>query len=70
MAVVQKIAQPADKARDQAADLTGTNRQYVSDAKKFLQTAPDVLTAMKDGAVSMSEARTLLKPFRNEKKLG
>jgi hypothetical protein len=35
---VQKIAQPLEKARDQAAKVVGTNKQYVSDVKKIKET--------------------------------
>lgn len=64
----QKIAE-AMEARTQAATLTGTNRQYVSDAKKIAQDAPEVLTAMKAGTVTMAEAKTLAQqdpPTRKE----
>ncbi len=72
--VQEKIPEPANEipfrqARDQAADLTGTNPRYVSDAKRIATEAPDVLTAMKDGAVSMTEAKTLARqdpPTRKE----
>jgi len=58
-----------EEARAKAATLTGTNPRYVSDAKKIAQTAPDVLTAMKEGAVTMTEAKTLARqdpPTRKE----
>ena len=56
--VPQKIAERTE-ARDQAASLTGTNRQYVSDAKRSAENAPDVFAAMKSGTVSISEAKAL-----------
>lgn len=37
------------KATAQAAKLVGTNRQYVSDAKKIQQEAPELLGMMKSG---------------------
>ncbi len=50
------------KARDQAADLTGTNPRYVSDAKKRKQAAPDVFTRMVDSTMTLPEAKKLSTP--------
>ncbi|MCP4542451.1 MAG: hypothetical protein GY832_35455 [Chloroflexi bacterium] len=47
------------QARDHAADLTGTNPRYVSDAKKLKQTAPDVFSKVVSGTVSLPEAKKL-----------
>jgi ParB-like chromosome segregation protein Spo0J len=55
----QKIAEAFSEAREQAAQLTGSNRQYVSDAKKIREQAPEVFEAMKAGAVSVPEAKAL-----------
>ena len=65
--VDKKIYQPMDEEEadrapqsiDRAASLTGTNRQYVSDAKRIAENAPDVFTAMKSGEISMPEAKAL-----------
>lgn len=65
--VDKKIYQPMDEEEadrapqsiDQAASLTGTNRQYVSDAKRIAENAPDVFAAMKSGTVSIPEAKAL-----------
>jgi hypothetical protein len=45
------------RAAQQAANLTDTNRQYVSDAKKLADEAPDLFEAVKSGAVSLPEAK-------------
>ena len=59
--VSQKIEQRdnGNKAAEQAAALTGTNRQYVADAKRIATEAPEVFDAMKAGIVSMPEAKAL-----------
>ena len=62
--VPQKIGEPIDNKHDteavsQAAHLTGTNRQYVADAKRVATEAPDVFHAMKAGTVSLPEAQVL-----------
>ncbi len=51
----QKIEQ--GKSAEQAAQLVGTNRQYVSDAKKLVERAPDLAENVKNGEMSMTEAR-------------
>lgn len=47
----QKVDEPISQpqATQQAAKLAHTNRQYVSDAKKLQQEAPDLLTEVKEG---------------------
>ncbi len=49
----------ANKAAEQAAAIVGTNRQYVSDAKKIAQQAPDLAEQVKRGAISLPEAKKL-----------
>lgn len=49
------IKQP--QASEQAAKLTGTNRQYVADAKSIQEKAPDVAEAVKSGAIKIYEAK-------------
>jgi ParB-like chromosome segregation protein Spo0J len=58
--LVQKFA-PAikGKARDQAAQLAGVNRQYVSDAKKIVANAPEVAERVKAGTMDMQDAKAL-----------
>jgi hypothetical protein len=65
-AVVQKFAQPLDatnehkdaeatRSRQQAATIAGTNRQYVSDAKRIQRDAPELLERVKDGSMPIHE---------------
>jgi len=53
--VSQRIEQP--KARDEAAVITGTNRQYVSDAKVIQEKAPDLLERVKSGEITIPQAK-------------
>jgi ParB family chromosome partitioning protein len=56
----QKIDYPDErqgKATEQAATLTGTNRQYVSDAKQIAQRAPDLLDDVRNGIMSIPQAK-------------
>jgi N6-adenosine-specific RNA methylase IME4 len=45
------------EAREQAAAIVGTNRQYVSDAKKIEKEAPDLLPKVRDGKITIPEAK-------------
>lgn len=45
------------KAAEQAAAIVGTNRQYVSDAKKIEKTAPDLLPKVRSGEITIPEAK-------------
>lgn len=47
------------RATAQAAKITGTNRQYVADMKKYQQEAPDVFELAKSGAINSKEAKSL-----------
>ena len=47
-------------AAEQAAAIVGTNRQYVSDAKKIAQQAPDLAEQVKIGQISLPEAKKLV----------
>jgi ParB-like chromosome segregation protein Spo0J len=61
-AVSQKLDQPdrnAGKATAQAAALVGTNRQYVSAAKKLAATTPDLIPVVRDGIVTIEDAKQL-----------
>lgn len=51
----------AGKAAEQAAAIVGTNRQYVSDAKKIAAAAPDLLEEVRSGAISLPEAKREIK---------
>jgi hypothetical protein len=53
----QKFA--GGEAREQAAKLTGTNRQYVSDAKQIKDSAPELLDKVKEGTMNLSRLKKL-----------
>lgn len=53
-------SQPSE-ARDIAAQLVGTNRQYVSDAKAIATKAPELLEQVKEGTLTLPEAKRELK---------
>lgn len=58
--LTQKIAEGAKgESRDQAAKIVGTNRQYVSDAKRIKNEAPEVFNMMKTGEVNINRARQM-----------
>lgn len=57
---LQKIEtpiQPPLHAAQQAADLVGTNRQYVSDAKTLATTAPELLEQVRSGEITIPQAK-------------
>lgn len=64
-APVQIIAQvqeePPAKSRDAAAAIVGTNRQYVSDAKRIEATAPELIAEIAAGNLSIPEAKKEIK---------
>jgi N6-adenosine-specific RNA methylase IME4 len=51
------VKQESQRATAEAAKLTGTNRQYVSDAKKLKKDAPEILERVKVGTINMQEAK-------------
>jgi len=57
----------ADRALDIAAKLTGTNRQYVADAKKLKEQNPEVFEQVKAGEKTIVQARRELKEERRER---
>jgi hypothetical protein len=61
----QKVDQPADpndgKAAEQAAKLTNTNRQYVADAKKLTEAAPDLAAEVRAGQMGITAAKKEMK---------
>jgi N6-adenosine-specific RNA methylase IME4 len=61
----QKIDQAKNermpKATQQAAVITGTNRQYVSDAKRIASEAPKLAAQVRAGTVTMAQANQLSK---------
>jgi N6-adenosine-specific RNA methylase IME4 len=65
--VTQKFGERHDgESAAQAANLTGTNRQYVSDAKNLRQEFPDLFERVKSGELTITEAKAEIK---TEKKL-
>ena len=67
----EKIPNPSDKgqARDKAAEMVGDNPHYVSDAKKIEQDAPEILEQVKQGSLSIPQAKKVaagLRPVREE----
>src|SRR5690606_8109496 len=56
----QKIAEASrGEARVQAATIVGTNRQYVSDAKRIAKEAPEVLEKVREGRLALPEAKVV-----------
>jgi N6-adenosine-specific RNA methylase IME4/ParB-like chromosome segregation protein Spo0J len=55
---IAKGFQPINAAT-QAATIVGTNRQYVSDAKRIQRTVPTLLNAVQNGTFTIPEARSL-----------
>ena len=49
------------ESREAAATITQTNRQYVSDAKKLHDTAPDLFARVRGGDIGITEAKRELK---------
>ncbi len=60
----QSIAQ--GKSAEQAAQVADTNKQYVKDAKKLATTAPDLLEQVKDGELSIPEAKKVYQKRQHE----
>lgn len=64
----QKVAEPRKpEARETAAKVSGVNRQYVSDAKKIQQKAPEVFERMKAGNLSMQDAKREVRAVESRK---
>jgi hypothetical protein len=57
----QETIPESDKgqARDKAAEMVGANRQYVSDAKKIEHDAPEILDHVKQGMLSIPQAKQM-----------
>lgn len=57
-AVVEKFPpQEQGKARDKAAEMIGANPHYVTDAKKIERDAPEILDQIKQGKLSIPQAK-------------
>ena len=64
--VTQKIEQPIEdhnqrSSTHKAAKTLGTNRQYISDAKKLKETAPKIHEAVKRGDANLNQAKAISK---------
>lgn len=55
---IEKSPSPIHAAA-QAATLVGSNRQYISDAKRITRDAPDVLDAVRNGTVAIPDAKRI-----------
>jgi len=53
----KQIIAEAGQARDKAAKLTATNRQYVSDAKRIAEKSPELLRRVRTGELTIPEAK-------------
>lgn len=62
----KQIIAEAGQARDQAAKITNTNRQYVSDAKRIAEKSPELLDQVRTGELTIPEAKRQVK--LNEKR--
>ena len=62
--VSQKIEQPissnSNKSSEQAAKITGSNRQYVAEAKKLKFTSPDTYQAVASGKLTLPQAKQIV----------
>ena len=56
------------KSTEQAAAITGTNRQYVSDAKTIARDAPDLLDGIRSGDTTITAAKREIKERRREER--
>lgn len=66
--VKQQIAErDKGQARDHAASLVGVNRQYVSDAEKLSNEAPDLFAKVRSGEMTPSKAKQEFKKTVKEK---
>ena len=71
--VTQEVGEPtrdrhAGEASQQAAKLLGTNRQYVSDAKKLTAERPDLADKVRSGEMSIPEAKKAINAERVQAK--
>jgi ParB-like chromosome segregation protein Spo0J len=54
---VSQIVDERGRAAEQAAKAAGTNRQYVSDAKKLKEEAPDLFVQVREGEKTIPQAK-------------
>src|SRR5271169_3947313 len=65
--IQQKIA-ASRQARDDAAVFSGTNRQYVSDAKAIKEASPELYEKIRRGEKTISEVKKELKTIEKKKR--
>lgn len=63
---VSQIIDRSSRASEQAAKITNTNRQYVSDAKRIAEKSPELLEQVRTGELTIPEAKRQIK--LNEKR--
>jgi N6-adenosine-specific RNA methylase IME4 len=59
----------ANEAVQQAAQMVGTNRQYVSDAKRLRDEAPELLERVRSGELTIPQAKTEMKRAEVKRRL-
>ncbi len=67
----EKIPYPVQdqgQARDQAAEIAGTNPRYVQDAKKIKEEAPELVHEVESGKISIPGAMRKIKQQKREEK--
>lgn len=65
--VSQKIDERSKgKASEQAAQIVGTNHQYVHDAKRIKEEAPEIFNQVKSGEISLTDAKRQIKEEKRE----
>lgn len=65
--LTEVVAQPK-RATAQAAAITGTNRQYVSDAKRIAAESPNLAAQVRAGTVTMTQAKRTMKETKREER--
>lgn len=63
---VKDLTHDPQRASEQAATIFGTNRQYVSDAKRIAAEAPEVLDSVRSGDMTITEAKRKLREDKRE----
>ena len=58
---IDEPRKPVPQALEQAAQMVGTNRQYVSDAKRLRDEAPELLERVRSGELTIPQAKTEMK---------
>lgn len=70
--LVKKLTNVGDpnngKVAEQVATITGTNRQYVADAKKIAKEAPDLLEQVRTGETTITAAKREIKERKREER--